>query len=92
MNLGTKVNLTLRPLKTGPLIKTSSENKRVSRLPKKRIQPSLVGVPYLSLACKGDHIMCPHNPTKESPLLPLAPATSACLCFPSLFCCVLLCK
>lgn len=61
MNLGTKVNLTLRPLKTGSLIKTSSENKRVSRLPKKRIQPSLVGVPYLTLACKGGHIMAPES-------------------------------
>lgn len=59
MNLGTKVNLTLGPLKTEPLMKTSSENNCVSRLPKKRIQPSLVGVPYLSLDCKGSHVMAP---------------------------------
>lgn len=66
MNLGTKVNLTLRPLKTGPLIKTSSENNQVSRLPKKKIQPSLVGIPYLSLACKGGHIMAPESRRKAT--------------------------
>lgn len=64
MNLGTKVNLTRRLLKTGPLIKTLSENNRVPRLPKKRIQPSLVGIPYLSLACKGGHIMAPESRCK----------------------------
>lgn len=64
MNLGTKVNLTRRLLKTGPLIKTLSENNRVPRLPKKRIQPSLVGIPYLSLACKGGHIMAPESRRK----------------------------